>query len=102
VEPLAPLPDGVPSPAAWGRQEVMQRRLGALLEGLELRTRTLTIRFPDADSLFAALVRPTPLGEADRRLLRPDFDRLLASCNDSPPAAELSARYLVAVGRRPT
>jgi len=101
VEALAPLPNGVRSPAAWGRQEVARKRLGGLLEGLELRLRSVRMRFADADAAFAALVRAAPLDEAGRAALRPGFDRLLASCNESPPAVELSARYLVALGRKP-
>jgi len=101
VEPLAPLPGGVPSPSQWGRQQTVERRLGGLLVDLELRTRILSMSFPDTDSLFEALVRPTPLDADSRDRLRPDFDRLLASCNDRPPAVELSARYLMTLGRRP-
>ena len=101
VEALAPLPAGVSSPANWGRQEVARKRLGGLLDGLELRLRRVVLRFPDADAAFEALVRPAPLDEAQRAALRPDFDRQLASCNERPPAVELSARYLVALGRRP-
>ncbi len=101
VEALAPLPEGVRSPAQWGRQEVARRRLGDLLEDLELRLRSVRLRFPDADAAFAALARPAPLDEAGRASLRPDFDRLLASCNEHPPRVELSARYLLALGRRP-
>ena len=101
VEALAPLPNGVRSPARWGVQEVTRKRLGDLLEDLELRLRSVRMRFADADAAFAALVRPAPLDETGRAALRPDFDRLLASCNESPPAVELSARYLVALGRRP-
>jgi SAM-dependent methyltransferase len=100
VEELAPLPSGVRSPAVWGRQEAARKRLGDLLEDLELRLRSVVLRFPDAAAAFDALTRPYSLDAATRDLLRPDFDRLLASCNDSPTGVEISARYLVALGRR--
>jgi SAM-dependent methyltransferase len=100
VEALAPLPEGVRSPADWGRQEVARKRLEEPLGDLELRLRTVTLRFADADAAFEALAGPAPLDEAGRDALRPDFDRLLASCNDSSSTAvELSARYLLAIGR---
>jgi SAM-dependent methyltransferase len=100
VEPFAPLPDGVPRPDRWGVEEVVRRRLGPLLEDLQLRTRTLPLRFESADAAFAALVRTQPLGEEHHEALRPDFERLLASCNAAAPAVEIDARYLAVVGRR--
>jgi SAM-dependent methyltransferase len=101
VEPLAPLPDGVDPPAEWGVQDVMRRRLSSLLEDLELRTRTVTLSFPSADALFGVLTLPLPLDAAGRDELRPAFDGVLASCNNSPPAVTIDARYLIAIGRRP-
>jgi hypothetical protein len=32
--------------------------------------------------------------------VRPDLERVLASCNNRPPEVEVSARYLIALGRR--
>lgn len=101
VEDLAPRPDGVRAPTDWGRQKVARKRLGDLLEGLELRSEEVVLRFADAEEAFEALVRPTPLDEAERETLRPDVDRLLAAGNDRPPAVELRASYLIALGRRP-
>jgi SAM-dependent methyltransferase len=98
VEPHLPLPDGVPRPDRWGVEAVMRQRLGPLLERLQLRTRTLPLRFDTADAAFDALLRPHPLDEAQLEALRPGFDALLASCNNRPPAVEVDARYLVAVG----
>jgi hypothetical protein len=77
----------------WGNPEVMTARLGPLLEGLELRTRSVQLRFPDADALAAAL------GVAPQ--LRDHFDRLLASCNNLSEGVEVDARYLLGIGRRP-
>ena len=57
----------------------MRRRLGPLLEDLQLRTRTLPLRF---DSPAAA------------------FDALPSTCNGAAPAVEIDARYLVSIGRR--
>ena len=47
--------------------------------------------------------------DLSRRDSRPDpargalteFDGVLAACNDRPPAVEIAARYVVALGRRP-
>jgi hypothetical protein len=77
----------------WGRQEVMTARLGPLLEELELRTRSVQLRFTDADALAAAMAVPPGL--------RAHFDRLLASCNNASRGVEVDARYLLAIGRRP-
>jgi SAM-dependent methyltransferase len=101
VEPLAPLPDGVPRPDRWGVEEVVRRRLGPLLEDLQVRTRTLPLRFDTAEAAFDAIVRPYPLHAEQRDALLPAFERLLGSCNNRPPAVEIDARYLVAVGRVP-
>jgi SAM-dependent methyltransferase len=76
----------------WGRHEVMTARLGPLLEGLELRTRSVQLHFADADALAAAL------GIAPQ--LRPHLDGLLASCNNAAGRVEVDARYLLAIGRR--
>ena len=102
VEQLAPLPDGVRSPAEWGVQAVARERLEPLLDGVQLRTRTVPLTFPDADAFFAALVHPTPLGADERITFRGVFDQLLASCNNvPPPAVQVDGRYLIAIGRRP-
>lgn len=98
LDELVVLPDGVRSPADWGVQAVVQERLELLLEGLALRTRTVQLRFDDADAFFAALVRPHAL---DLDEVRPWLEQLLASCNNAPPPrVEIDARYLVAIGRR--
>jgi hypothetical protein len=74
VERLAPLPDGVRSAADWGVEEVARKRLGPLLDELELQTHTVRLAFADEDALLAALLRPHGLDDA---------------------------RYLLAIGRRP-
>jgi SAM-dependent methyltransferase len=100
VERFAPLPEGVPQPDRWGVEEVARRRLGPLVEDLQVRTRTLPLRFDSPDAAFEAMVRPYPIDEQDREALRPRFERLLSSCNNRPPAVEIDARYLAVVGRR--
>ena len=97
LDELVPLPEGVRAPSDWGVQAVARRRLEPLLDGLELRTRTVRLSFPDADSFFAALLRPLEV-EADA--LQPQLERLLASCNDSVAGVEVNGRYLLALGRR--
>jgi hypothetical protein len=100
VERFAPLPDGVPQPDRWGVEEVARRRLRPLLEDLQLRARTLPLRFDSTEAAFETLLRAHPLDEQDREALRPRFERLLSSCNNRPPAVEIDARYLAVVGRR--
>jgi SAM-dependent methyltransferase len=95
LDELVALPDGVPPPSDWGVQDVARARLEPLLERLEFRTRTVRLTFPDADACFAALLRPLDV-EVERERL----DRLLASCNDAVSGVQISARYLVASGRR--
>ena len=75
---------------------------GATAHELELRTRTLPLRFPSADEAFTALSRPFRLDGAELAALRPHFDRLLSSCNNRPPAVEIDARYICIVGRTAT
>jgi SAM-dependent methyltransferase len=93
LDELLELPEGVRPPSDWGRSEVMTARLTPLLEGLELRTRTVQFAFPDAESLYTVL--GAPLHD------RPALDRLLASCNNTVGRVEIDARYLIGVGRRP-
>jgi SAM-dependent methyltransferase len=102
VERHAPLPDGVPGPDQWGVEPVARRRLAPLLEDLQVRVRTLPLRFDSADAAFEALLHAEPLGEQHLDAVRPRFDRLLSSCNSRAPAVEIDARYLAVVGRRPT
>jgi len=97
VEAVDPLPEGVPSSGAWGRADRAETRLAPHLEELELRTCVLSLRFGSADACFNALA-PSTLDAAQRAALRPDFDRLLASANNRPPAVELDARYLLVSG----
>jgi SAM-dependent methyltransferase len=94
------LPDGVRAPSDWADEETARRRLEPLLDGLERRSRTVALAFPDADAMFDALTRPLGLPEDGRAALRPAFDRLLAAQNNRPPAAEIDARYVLYAGRR--
>ena len=99
LETIRPLPDGIRSPADWGLQSVARRRLAPLVDELELRTRTVALRFASADAFFDALA-PPDLAPGERARIRPGFDRLLASSNNRPPAVEVDARYLVIAGCR--
>jgi hypothetical protein len=72
----------------------------ALLDELQLLTRTVPLRFPSPEAFFDALLRPLPLGPHDRDAVRPELERVLASCNNRPPEVEVGARYLIALGRR--
>jgi SAM-dependent methyltransferase len=93
LDELLERPEGVRPPSDWGRREVMAARFEPLLEGFELRTRTVQLRFPDADTLYAVLNAPT--GE------RAALDQLLASCNNAVEGVEIDARYLIGTGQRP-
>jgi SAM-dependent methyltransferase len=93
LDELVERPEGVPAPSEWGRQDVMRRRLSPLLEDLELRTRTVQLSYPDAETFYAVLGAPP----RERAAL----DRLLASCNNAVDGVEIDARYLIGVGRRP-
>jgi SAM-dependent methyltransferase len=93
LDELVERPEGVRPPSDWGRREVMAARFESLLEGLDLRTRTVQLTFPDAETLYAVLGAPAHE--------RPALDRLLASCNNAVDRVEIDARYLVGVGRRP-
>jgi SAM-dependent methyltransferase len=93
ADELLERPEGVRAASDWGRQDVMTERLAPLLDELELRARTVQLRFADGGELADALHVPPAL--------RPQYERLLASCNNAFQGVEIDARYLVAVGRRP-
>src|SRR5918992_1633213 len=71
VERFAPLPEGVPQPDRWGVEEVARRRLGPLVEDLQVRTRTLPLRFDSPEAAFETLLLAHPLDAQDREALRP-------------------------------
>jgi ubiquinone/menaquinone biosynthesis C-methylase UbiE len=98
TEEIEPLPHGVPSPARWGVEAVARRRLQPVLEDLELRARSVPLRFASPGAAFDALAGTTPLDPGQLTELRPPFERLLASCNESGTAVEIRARYLIARG----
>ncbi len=83
-------------PADWGVRDIATRRLEPLLDGLELRTRSVQLDFAGPDALWRALAPAAGLGEP----ARPAFDALLGSCNNLPGGAQVDARYLLAAGRR--
>jgi SAM-dependent methyltransferase len=99
-EEIDPLPQGVPSPSRWGVEAVVRRRLQPVLEHLDLRGRSVPLRFAAPDAAFAALAGTTALDRYQLTELRPSFHRVLASCNVSKTAVEIRARYLIASGRR--
>ena len=86
IERLAPLPEGVRSPADWGREDVARKRLESLLDDVEIQTHTVRLAFEDEDALLAALLRPLELDDP------PDLRGYGAACD---------AGYLLAFGRRP-
>ena len=100
VDEAAPLPQGVRPPSDWAAEAVARGRLEPAFAGVEARMRTVRLSFPSPDAMFDALVRGLPVGETGWPALRPGFDRLLASSNNRPPAAEVDARYRVYVATR--
>lgn len=100
AEGVRPLPDGVPSACGWGRRDVLQARMAAVLDEVEVRTRSVRIDGLEPDALFDALA-PGTFSSAQRAELRPAFDRLLASASNTPGTVDLDARFLIASGRRP-
>ena len=94
------LPDGVRPPSDWAEEETARRRFEPVLDGLERRSRTVVLAFPDADAMFDAFTLPLGLSADRRTALRPAFDRLLAAQNNRPPAAEIDARYVLYAGHR--
>jgi SAM-dependent methyltransferase len=101
IEQVLPWPEGQQVPSAWGDQGMAQAHFEGLLEEIELRTRTVALRFPSPDAFYAALTRPLLLDEAQSASLRPRFDAMLAAGNNAPDAVEVDARYLLVRGRRP-
>ena len=95
------LPDGVRAPTDWADEETARRRFEPVLEGLERRSRTVALAFPDVDAMFDALTLPLGLPAGRRAALRPAFERLLAAQSNRPPEAEIDARYVLYAGRRP-
>ena len=85
VEGLVHRPEGVRSPADWGREAVARRRFESLLEDVIVQTRTIVLTFPDEDALLAALLRPHGLDDAPA----------LRGCG-----AQVRAQYLLVRGRR--
>jgi SAM-dependent methyltransferase len=92
LDELLERPEGVRAPSDWGRREVMAARFEPWLEDFELRTRTVQLSYPDAETFYAAI--GAPAGEEFA------LDRLLASCNNGFDRVEIDARYLVGMGRR--
>jgi SAM-dependent methyltransferase len=101
IEQTDAWPEHVPTPSAWGDRATARARCEPLLEEIELRMRTVALRFDSPAALLDALVRPFALDGAQRAQLRPAFDRLLASCNNASGGVEVDARYVVVRGRRP-
>jgi ubiquinone/menaquinone biosynthesis C-methylase UbiE len=86
-------PAGVPSPGLWGVEERLRTRLEPLLEGVMVRTRSVSLEFDSADELFAQLTHDASA--------RPAFDRLLAASNNRPPGAVVGGRYVIVTGVKP-
>jgi SAM-dependent methyltransferase len=86
IEDLAPRPEGVRSPADWGRPDVARARFESLLEDVTIQTRTILLSFESEDALLAALLRPHGLDDVPS----------LRGCG-----AQVMAQYLLVLGRKP-
>ena len=86
AEQLVARPEGVRSPTDWGIEQVARYRFESLLEDVTVQIRTIMLTFPSEDALIAALLRPHGLDDAPA----------LRGCG-----AQVAARYLLLLGRRP-
>jgi SAM-dependent methyltransferase len=96
-----PLPEGVRLPADWGRSEIAHERLSPHFDDLQMQVHTAELRFESPQDCWHALARPLLLSANQRGALRPRFDSLLVAWDEGTEAVELSAGYLVVLGRRP-
>jgi hypothetical protein len=63
-----PLPEGVPSPRDWGREEIVEQRLGPLASSLQMERRTLHWEWDSFDAMWQTLQAAGP-GAAARSAL---------------------------------
>lgn len=107
VKRRLPLPDGVPEPNGWGREEVARQRLAAHFEDVECRTATLRYTFPSAPAateFFAAYSPPHVAAahalDADAaKAMLSEIERHTADETASSDGIVIDAEYLLVRGR---
>ena len=96
-----PAPFDLPSPFEWGEAEVAKRRLGRLAANLELRPKTLTMRFDSADAALAFWESNNPPTIALRGTLAPDrYSELRREALRLIGDGILTSSYLVVIARK--
>jgi SAM-dependent methyltransferase len=92
-------PRGIPSPAAWGREDVARERIEAVAPGteVEVRTHALALGFESEADAWAAYARPFGLPDA----ARDRFADLVAALSDSLARVEIEERVTLVLARRP-
>ncbi len=105
---VAPLPPGVPSPLAWGSEDLVRARFNGRMRSVHCRKRTLLMRFPfeprAVTELFASCYGPTvaalkaadPTGAGQLReaMMRPFTEHNVAAGG----ATAIEAEYLEVIG----
>ena len=92
------LPHGVPSPAAWGREDVAMRRIEAVAPGTEVEVRhhPLALGFESEAAAWDAFSGPFGVAEAARDA----FADLVAARSDSLARVEMDELVTLVLGRR--
>jgi SAM-dependent methyltransferase len=92
-------PRGIPSPAAWGREDIVRERIEAVAPGteVELRTHPLWLEFGSEEAAWLAYSGPfgLPAGARD------DFADLVAARSDSLAHVEMEEPVTLVLARRP-
>jgi hypothetical protein len=92
-------PRGIPSPAAWGREDVVHERIEAVAPGteVELRTHPLWLEFESEAAAWLAYSGPFGLPAS----ARDDFADLVAARSDSLARVEMEEPVTLVLARRP-
>jgi hypothetical protein len=92
------LPDGVPSPAAWGREEVARRRIAAVAPGtaVQVHIHELGLAFDSEEQAWEAFAVPFGLPDA----ARDRFADLVASRSNRLGSVEIAEPVTLVVARR--
>jgi SAM-dependent methyltransferase len=92
------LPDAVPSPAAWGREEVARRRIAAVAPGtaVQVHIHELGLAFDSEEQAWEAFAVPFGLPDA----ARDRFADLVASRSNRLGSVEIAEPVTLVVARR--
>jgi SAM-dependent methyltransferase len=92
------LPRGLPSPAAWGREDIAVERIEAVAPGteVEVRRHPLALMFDSEAEAWEAFSRPFGLSEDSRDA----FADLIAARSDSLARVEIEEPVTLILARR--